>query len=404
MPAATAAMRDLEALIGAIASTPLDRRVPLWELHFCEGLADGRVAVVGKMHHALADGAAANALLANVTDVTLRRAAAELVADAYARASRLPAGAARAPALRDAAIADRCPARAARAHGGAAVAAVRPLPAPAPAAGAEPVLRRAARLLQRLADPAPQLRHGRRCRSPTSSAVRARSTTASTLNDVVLAVVVRGAAPLAGRPRRAPLSARCVAGVPVGADASAASPAARRQPRLQHVHHAGHRRRRPGRAAAPDLADHAPRPSRSSSSSARRSSPTGRSSPRRAPFAACVRAYSPASAPRRGTRAASRRSSPTCPGRGSRLTVGGARLADLFSVGPLVDGIGLNVTVWSYVDRMNFSLLACPDLLPDVEVLASYFPAGAGRAGPRERTTEPRRAHRTVAGRDRRSA
>jgi len=24
---------------------------------------------------------------------------------------------------------------------------------------------------------------------------------------------------------------------------------------------------------------------------------------------------------------------------------------------------------------MNFSLLACPDLLPDVDVLASYFPA-----------------------------
>lgn len=33
------------------------------------------------------------------------------------------------------------------------------------------------------------------------------------------------------------------------------------------------------------------------------------------------------------------------------------------------------MTVWSYVDRMNFSLLACPDLLPDVHHLASYFPA-----------------------------
>ena len=62
-------MRDLEVLIGRIASTQLDRRFPLWELHYCEGLADGRVAVVGKMHHALADGAAANALLGNVTDV-----------------------------------------------------------------------------------------------------------------------------------------------------------------------------------------------------------------------------------------------------------------------------------------------------------------------------------------------
>ena len=63
------------------------------------------------------------------------------------------------------------------------------------------------------------------------------------------------------------------------------------------------------------------------------------------------------------------------PGPRELISIGGARLTDIFSVGPLVDGIGLNVTVWSYVDRMNFSLLACPDLLPDVEVLASYFPA-----------------------------
>jgi diacylglycerol O-acyltransferase len=62
------------------------------------------------------------------------------------------------------------------------------------------------------------------------------------------------------------------------------------------------------------------------------------------------------------------------PGPRERLKVAGAQLADVFSVGPLVEGIGLNVTVWSYVDRMNFSLLACPDLLPDVEVLASYVP------------------------------
>ena len=62
------------------------------------------------------------------------------------------------------------------------------------------------------------------------------------------------------------------------------------------------------------------------------------------------------------------------PGPRERLKVAGAQLADVFSVGPLVEGIGLNVTVWSYVDRMNFSLLACPDLLPDVDVLASYFP------------------------------
>ena len=36
----------LERLIGDIASTGLDRRVPLWELHFVEGLADGGVCIL----------------------------------------------------------------------------------------------------------------------------------------------------------------------------------------------------------------------------------------------------------------------------------------------------------------------------------------------------------------------
>ena len=50
--------RELDEAIGQIASTPLDRSRPLWEMYFIEGLANGRIAVVGKIHHALADGVA----------------------------------------------------------------------------------------------------------------------------------------------------------------------------------------------------------------------------------------------------------------------------------------------------------------------------------------------------------
>jgi diacylglycerol O-acyltransferase len=50
--------RELDQLIGEIASTPLDRGRPLWEMYVAEGLADDRVAIIHKVHHVLADGVA----------------------------------------------------------------------------------------------------------------------------------------------------------------------------------------------------------------------------------------------------------------------------------------------------------------------------------------------------------
>ncbi|HWU31875.1 MAG TPA: wax ester/triacylglycerol synthase domain-containing protein, partial [Marmoricola sp.] len=43
-------LRDLTA---RIASRPLDRKRPLWEVYFVEGLEDGRVAVLSKSHEIL---------------------------------------------------------------------------------------------------------------------------------------------------------------------------------------------------------------------------------------------------------------------------------------------------------------------------------------------------------------
>jgi diacylglycerol O-acyltransferase / wax synthase len=61
--------RELDGVIGEVASTPLDRDHPLWEFHFAEGLAGGRFAVIGKIHHALADGVASVNLLARAMDL-----------------------------------------------------------------------------------------------------------------------------------------------------------------------------------------------------------------------------------------------------------------------------------------------------------------------------------------------
>ena len=56
-------------VIGEIASTPLDRSRPLWEFHFAEGMADDRFALIGKVHHTLADGVASANLLARLMDL-----------------------------------------------------------------------------------------------------------------------------------------------------------------------------------------------------------------------------------------------------------------------------------------------------------------------------------------------
>jgi len=62
--------RELDEAIGQIASSPLDRGRPLWEMYFVEGLANDRIAVVVKIHHALADGVASANLMAHGMDLT----------------------------------------------------------------------------------------------------------------------------------------------------------------------------------------------------------------------------------------------------------------------------------------------------------------------------------------------
>src|SRR5215210_7320989 len=47
---------ELERAVGRVLSRPIDRTKPLWELYVFEDLADGRTAVLLKLHHAMADG------------------------------------------------------------------------------------------------------------------------------------------------------------------------------------------------------------------------------------------------------------------------------------------------------------------------------------------------------------
>lgn len=58
----------LQRLALEVCSAPLDRRRPLWRMWYVEGLADGRAALLLKMHHAAFDGMGAVEALASLVD------------------------------------------------------------------------------------------------------------------------------------------------------------------------------------------------------------------------------------------------------------------------------------------------------------------------------------------------
>ncbi|MEZ0577161.1 wax ester/triacylglycerol synthase family O-acyltransferase [Nocardioides sp. MH1] len=364
-------MRDLEQLIGRICSTPLDRSVPLWELHLCEGLADGKVAIVGKIHHALADGLAANAMLANVMDVSSTDLRASVRGEDHDGVDDPSDSLLVRHALRDGArqLLDLPGLLATTARRLRAVLRYRrgmdarvPMP-----------VRDAPRTS--FNGPLTPRRTFATVTLPLADLKRARAAHADiaglTLNDIVLGVTSGALRRWLEEHDEHPRGS-LLAGVPVGLDANDI------EPRLM-----GNNVSNLFTTLATDVDDTGAR-LRAISTTTRHAKAINErlgsslmdwsqfAPP--APFAAAVRAYSRL----RGARfhpAAFNAIVSNVPGPRERVKIAGAQLADVFSVGPLTEGIGLNMTVWSYMDRMNFSLLACPDLLPDVERLAAHFPA-----------------------------
>lgn len=357
-------MAELEELIGEVAGTPLDRSRPLWEMHVCQGMPEGRVAVVVKMHHALADGVAANALLGNVTDQADTRGVADV-----------------GPPLQ----LEPTPSRATQLRLALADAARQSLSLPA-------LLWRTATALVALARqrrssdvavPRPVLdvprtsmngpltprRTFATCSLPLEELKQVRQAHGVTLNDVVLAVVSGTLRRWLAERDEHP-AASLVAGVPVGTDDPDAPP------RL-----GGNRVSNLFTSLATDVEDPAERLrtiSRTTTASKavqRALGPTMlvdwvQFTPP-APFSAVLRRYSES-----GT--AARHPPPfnvivsNVRGPAAPVTIAGAALRDLYSVGPILEGIGLNVTAWSYVDRLNVSLLSCPDLVPDLGSLVAH--------------------------------
>ena len=74
--------QEMDRVVGRLAGWPLDRAHPLWQLWLLEGRADGRVAVMVKLHHSVADGVAVNALLGSLMSTDPESSLAELPPEA----------------------------------------------------------------------------------------------------------------------------------------------------------------------------------------------------------------------------------------------------------------------------------------------------------------------------------
>jgi WS/DGAT/MGAT family acyltransferase len=63
------------------------------------------------------------------------------------------------------------------------------------------------------------------------------------------------------------------------------------------------------------------------------------------------------------------------PGPRTPLYAAGAKLLHYYPVSTVVDGQGLNITVQSYLDVLDFGLVACRQLVPDLDRLADLLVA-----------------------------
>jgi diacylglycerol O-acyltransferase len=351
--------RQMDRAIAEIADHPLDRSRPLWEMWALEGLEGGLVAFVTKIHHAVADGVAAAAMLANVM-VTEPTAPVRPPEEPWT--SEQPPS--RGTLLRTALV-DRI--RQLRVLPALVVRTIRALAAVARH-------RRKASVSPPLPFATPRTRFNRALISARSfatatlalSRIRAvKDAFGVTVNDVVLAVTA-GAL-------RAFLSARgelpersLVAGVPVSTGTpgearrlsgnrvsnlitSLCTDVADPVERLRAIHDVTKAAKGVHTLLGPEMlgdwVEFTP--------------------PR--PYAAIVRLYSK-------LRIGSRVPPPlnlvvsNVPGPTEPLYVAGARLANIYSVGPILEGIGLNLTAWSYLGQMNFGAIASPDALSDEDL------------------------------------
>ena len=368
--------RELTDLTGAIVGVPLDRSRPLWEIHVVEGLHDGNVALVGKIHHAAVDGVSGAELFVHLFDLT-----PDAAGDGHGEPDGTGVSAA-APVT-----AERIPSDI-ELVGHALVSQVRRTVSLPALVGR--TVRTVTHLVNRHRDPATVVGAVplRAPRTPWSGAItphraiafarvrlsdirRVRSAFDVKVNDVVLAVVsgatrryleARGALP------DEPLVGMC----PVSVRAEDEHGRQDNRVSAMFVHlrtdidDVADRLRAITRTTRGAKEDHHAIGARLLQNWAEHAAPNT--------FALASRLYSRLNIADRHPPIYNVVVS-NVPGPDFPLYLDGGRLVAAYPMGPVMEGAGLNVTVLSYMDNVDFGFLAAAELVPDVWDLADHVDA-----------------------------
>jgi WS/DGAT/MGAT family acyltransferase len=354
--------QELSNLVSRLVALPLDRTRPLWEIWLIEGLADGNVALLTKVHHAAIDGASGNELLVALLDLSPEVVQhvpeqewepdriptdAELLGYATSSLARQPVRVGRALARTAAAALDI------RRRGQASTAPVLP---PAPFTAPRTSFNTALTPRRSYAFTSLDLR--------TVKAVKAK--VGCTVNDVVMGLC-SGALRRYLDQRGEVLDASLVAMVPVSVRTEDERDALGNKVSMMLC------------TLASDVDDPLERLAviQACMGEAKEQ--------QKAIGADTLQEWAEFAAPAVAGRAARLYSRfkladsmrplfnvtiSNVPGPPFPLYSVGAKLLANYPVGPIIDGTGLNMTVMSYLDQLDFGLLACPDVFDDVWSLA----------------------------------
>ena len=354
--------REVAALAAEIDERPLDRSRPLWELVVVEGLAHGRLAVVAKLHHSMMDGMAGLRHMASL--FSPEPGLDEPPEPAWQRPSRLPSDlellAGAVPSLLGQ------PLRAARAGARTLWSGLRDAVRSAAGQEAEPPPTSVRRMsLNAHTTPHRTVAY---TALPLAEVKAAGRPLSATVNDVLLAVVAGALRRYLG-PRGELPAEPLVAAVPVS------------------THVEGEDRANAVTSGSVSLATHLDDPAerlaaiRDSSSHAKRRRRTAVGDslaewldvPPPLVFSLIARAYTGLGLVDRLPLVCNVLVS-SVNGPPSALYFGGARLVGLYPLGPVYDGMALNVTAIRCGDSLDVGLVACRGLIRDLWEIANAMP------------------------------